>query len=143
MAGSALLMSIKPEYANMIFSGEKTIELRRTRPNCKKGDLVIVYVSSPVKAIQGFFEIEKINWGRPETIWKKFNKRTGVSQEVFQSYFDGVDVAYGIELKKVWKCETELALSGLREKLKLEPPQSFRYLSEEQLGKVFENTQAI
>ena len=32
MPGNAIFMSIRPQYANKIFDGIKTVELRRVRP---------------------------------------------------------------------------------------------------------------
>ena len=46
MANNAILMSIRPQYANMIFDGTKTAELRRVKPKTlESGDLILVYVS--------------------------------------------------------------------------------------------------
>ena len=55
-----VLLSIKPKYADKIFNGTKTVELRRICPKVTEGDLILVYVSSPVKALVGEFEVKKI-----------------------------------------------------------------------------------
>ena len=60
MCKNFLLISIKPEYAQKILDGEKTVELRKTRTRLKPGDIVLVYVSSPQQVIAGFFEVENI-----------------------------------------------------------------------------------
>ena len=60
MIGNALLLSIHPEYAEKIFDGTKRVELRRVRPRLQNGDLVIVYVSSPVKAVCGAFRVDNV-----------------------------------------------------------------------------------
>ena len=38
-----LFLAIKPEFANKILAKEKTIELRKVRPNIKEGDYIIIY----------------------------------------------------------------------------------------------------
>ena len=53
-----VLMSIKPVYAKLIKSGQKTIELRRIAPKVKSGDILVIYESSPVKRVTAFCEIE-------------------------------------------------------------------------------------
>ena len=55
MCKNFLLISIKPEYAQKILDGEKTVELRKTRTRLKPGDIVLVYVSSPQQVIAVFF----------------------------------------------------------------------------------------
>jgi hypothetical protein len=42
MSQRAVLISIKPMYADLIFAGTKTIELRRVCPKVGPGDLVLV-----------------------------------------------------------------------------------------------------
>ena len=46
---NTLLISIHPEYAKKIFEGTKRVELRRIQPKIFEDDLVVVYVTSPVK----------------------------------------------------------------------------------------------
>lgn len=58
---SILLLCIRPEYANKIFDSNKTVELRRVRPRLlNEGDLVLIYVSSPIKAVFGSFKVDSI-----------------------------------------------------------------------------------
>jgi len=56
--GHVLLLSIQPKYANLIFEGKKTTELRRVRPRVNQGDFVLIYVSSPDKVLLGSCEVE-------------------------------------------------------------------------------------
>ncbi|MEM9926802.1 MAG: ASCH domain-containing protein, partial [Cyanobacteria bacterium P01_D01_bin.50] len=42
MPANILLLSIKPEYASKIFSGQKTVELRRVRTRLTIDDIVLV-----------------------------------------------------------------------------------------------------
>src|SRR5258708_10947703 len=67
----AFLISIRPRFAEMIFSGSKTVELRRVCPKVSIGDLALVYVSSPAMELRGSFEVGKILTGSPTALWKK------------------------------------------------------------------------
>ena len=42
MPNNILLLSIKPEYADKILAGKKTVELRRVRTRLEAGDLALL-----------------------------------------------------------------------------------------------------
>ena len=51
----AFLLSIKPKYRRAILGGKK-FELRRlVGPRVERGDPIVPYFSSPVKAVMGAF----------------------------------------------------------------------------------------
>ncbi len=130
MSVHSLLLSIRPKYAEQIFNGEKTVELRRVKPKISNGDTVLVYVSSPTKALLGAFEVDKVIESSPEHLWSKVSSIAGVTEEEFVSYYNGTEKAYGIFIKKSWHLEAPLALSNLKEKWEnFHPPQSYRYIS--------------
>ena len=126
MNPTALLLSIKPPYADAIFSGAKTIELRRVKPRVGCGDLVMVYVSSPRCSLEGAFEVAEVIELSPAALWRKYSRETGIARESFNSYFEGCEIAYGIRIKKAWKL-TPVSLARLRAS-KLRPPQSYQYV---------------
>lgn len=120
-----VLLSIKPEYAEKIFSGEKKFEFRK----CKfKKDIstVVVYVSSPVKRIIGEFEVEEILQGSPRFLWQKTEGRGGISKDSFFKYFSGKENGIAIKIGKTEKYAK--ALNPYETEQKFCPPQSFRYL---------------
>jgi predicted transcriptional regulator len=89
MSNRAVLMSIKPKYADLIFAGTKTIELRRSCPKIGRGDLVLIYVSIPRMALVGGFEVAGIVSAEPLTLCKKWQAQSGVEKETFLHYFQG------------------------------------------------------
>jgi len=80
MSQRAVLMSIKPKVADLIFAGTKTIELRRVCSKVGSGDLDLVYVSSPKMALVGGFEVAGIVTGEPFTFCKKWQAHPGVEK---------------------------------------------------------------
>ena len=46
-----LIISVKPRFADPILTGEKTYELRRIKPNIKKDDRILLYVTAPRKEL--------------------------------------------------------------------------------------------
>lgn len=129
MSDRAVLMSIKPRYADMIFAGTKTIELRRVCPKIGPGDLVLVYVSGPRMALVGGFVVEGVVSDTPDELSRRHLKHTGLTQEAFQSYFEGTAQAYGILIGHTWQMEQATELATLRRrKGGFQPPQSYRYV---------------
>jgi predicted transcriptional regulator len=56
----AILLSIKPEWAEKIYNGEKTIEWRKSRPRIDRNNChtrVYIYETAPVKRITGYFTL--------------------------------------------------------------------------------------
>jgi predicted transcriptional regulator len=130
MARKTLLISIKPRYAAMIFSGAKTVELRRKEPRVGPGDRMIVYVSSPTMEVTGECTVTEIEKAAPDKLWKRVRDKAGVTKQEFDDYFDGADQAIAIHLRKPKIFETPVGLGALRKALSIHPPQSFRYLQE-------------
>ena len=135
MPAQALLLSIRPRFADMIFAGTKTVELRRTRPRVGKGDLVLVYVSAPVKSLVGAFLVATVIETTPGALWKRAGRRAGVTKVEFDAYFIGATNAFGIELCCQWKLEEPAPLATLRNRRRgFHPPQVYRYLSQKDLA---------
>ena len=131
-----LLLSIRPEYANKIFDRTKTVELRRIRPRLlNEGDRVVVYVSSPQQAVVGSFKVDNIVEKPVTELWEEVEKIAGISHEEFYDYYQGVKLGVGIFLKDIHRFSQPVELHRLRNKLpNLKPPQSFRYLTDNQFN---------
>lgn len=98
-----VLISIRPTYANTIFSGQKTVELRRRIPPLKPGQRLWIYVTKPVGAVLGVAEIERIVEGSPEAVWKSCGSRSGIERTEFDKYFAGAEKAHGLVLSNIRK----------------------------------------
>ena len=120
-----VLLSIKPEFAEMIFAGTKKFEFRRSvfkNPDVKT---VVVYASSPVQKVIGEFEIETIIKDELEALWQQTCEYAGISKDFFFSYFSNKACGYAIQIKTTKKYERALCL---RNDFNATPPQSFMYL---------------
>ncbi|MFB2920139.1 MULTISPECIES: ASCH domain-containing protein [Aerosakkonema] len=147
MQENILLLSIRPEYAQKIIDGTKTVELRRVRTRLKAGDLVLLYISSPEKALVGSFEVERViefknSRKALNNFWNEVKNNAGIEKQKFDRYYQGASVAVGIFIKKLEIFPRPLELERLRRKLpNLKPPQSYRYLKENELEAVKRLTQ--
>ncbi len=134
-----LLISIKPEYANQIFSGHKTIELRRVRTKLKSEDLVIVYVTSPQKALVGLFEVEKVTIEENlkqefKNFWRLIKNKACINYKTFKKYYKGASLGVAIFIKNPHKFSKPLKLNTLKNEVdnfNFYPPQNYHYLSNE------------
>jgi predicted transcriptional regulator len=125
-----LFISIKPEYANKIISKQKTIELRKNRPNVKKGDYVLIYATVPVKAVIGFGKIKNIIETSPDNMWKENSDKLGIKKEAFDKYYTDTNRAIGIEISSICKFEFGFLLTKIKElHPSFSPPQTYRYIS--------------
>ena len=129
-----LLISIKPKFAEKIFSGVKKVELRRVRPKLLPGDVVAVYVSSPIKQLQGSFIVEKIIEKPVNELWGDVQFDAGITREEFDQYFLGADHGFGIYIDKYFSICSPVGLDELKKQISgFTPPQSYRYLSQTEL----------
>lgn len=120
-----VLLSIKPEFAEMIFAGTKRFEFRRTvfkNPDIKT---VVVYASSPVQKVIGEFEVEEIISAQLHALWKQTKKYAGINEKYFFDYFSDKEKGYAIKIKQPIKYKKALCL---RKDFNANPPQSFLYL---------------
>lgn len=136
MPENILILSIKPKYAEMILSGKKKVELRRVRTRLKNGDLVLVYVTSPTKALVATFEVDNIIQNEiqatPKDIndfWKIIKNIAGISCNEYNKYYHTASTIVAIFIKNVNKLHHPIELETLRTKIpRFHPPQCYRYL---------------
>ncbi len=63
-----VFMSFKPLYARKIIDGVKDCEIRTYFGEIGSGDIVVVYASTPVKAVLGEFIVEDVAVGKFESV---------------------------------------------------------------------------
>ena len=125
-----LLLSLKPIYAEWVFSGLKTAELRRRIAREVEGRDVLIYVSSPEQKLRGGFRVDKVWQGTPEMVWREVKHLAKVDEATFESYYRGRSTAFALSIADVWEYKHPLALDNLRRKFpNFVVPQSWRYLT--------------
>jgi predicted transcriptional regulator len=92
------IISIRPNYAKSIVAGTKTVELRRRIPPLDIGARLWIYATRPVAAVIAYVMVDNFFKGSPDTAWKNYSDRAGISREDFDHYFDGAAEAVVIEL---------------------------------------------
>lgn len=121
---STILMSIKPEYVNKIFSGSKKYEYRKIK--CKNNpNKIIVYSSYPIKKVIGELIIEEILYDNKEIIWKKTNEYGGIDKKKYDEYFKNKEYAIAYKIKEYIKYDVP---KELKEFNISQAPQSYIYI---------------
>ncbi|WP_413892955.1 ASCH domain-containing protein [Candidatus Skiveiella danica] len=132
--GRAVLLSIKPKYADLILAGSKTVELRRSWPSNDIG-VMIIYSSAPVQRLTGVALIREIRECDFDTLWKVSQAHGGgVTYEDLQEYIGSKKLAYGVMLGRVLPAEIPVDPNNLFPNFT--PPQGFFYLSPQDYRRV-------
>lgn len=126
-------MSINPIFADRILDGSKQVEFRKTR-FASKVSHVLIYATTPVQQIVGYFSVDSIIEGAPADLWEEFNHVSGTDSGFYFSYFDSSNVAIGIKVREVCALDSPISLEVVG--LEGPPPQSFRYVPESIFEKV-------
>lgn len=119
------LLPIKPQFVQRILAGSKKVEFRR-RFASKGVEHIVIYASSPVKRVVGFFRVGARVTHRPEQIWKRYAAVGGISHAEFTAYYRGTDEAIAIEVVDLFILRSPASLRELR--LADRPPQNFCYV---------------
>ncbi len=119
------LMSIKPEFAFRLLSGEKQVEFRR-RAASRNITHIVVYATRPVGAVVGVLEIDGLTQATPRELWKAYAEVGGIGKDDFFDYFSGTQEGVAYRVKKAWSCvkARKLGKAGLP----AVPPQAVQYL---------------
>ena len=121
-----VLLSIKPEFAKLIFDGTKKFEFRKTIFKNSNIKTIIVYASSPMQKVIGEFEIEFILSDKLDNLWNETKRYAGINEDYFYQYFAEKERGFAIKIKNTKKYERALCL---KKDFNLTPPQSFLYLN--------------
>lgn len=120
-----VLLSIKPEYVDKIFSGEKKYEFRRVIFKDPGVKTIIVYASSPIQKVVGELSIEHIIFDRVNSLWQTTSQQAGISEENFYQYFKDRAFGYAIKIERTKKYHSPLSI---QDHFGIVPPQSFVYV---------------
>lgn len=128
------LISLHPEHAAKILSGEKKLEFRRTWASSPVEELVI-YVTAPVQRIVAIVKVKQIHRGSRSALWNLAKRLGGgLSRQALFDYFDGKAFGYAVELGEVLRFPKLLDpaqfIAGFH------PPQSFCYIGDETTKKL-------
>lgn len=120
----AILLSINPDHVNSILSGSKKFEYRTKIPK-NKIDKILIYSTSPIKKIVAESKVTNILCLRPNDLWNKTKKFSGIDKSFFDKYFKNRNLSFAFELEKIKIFEKPKTLAHYGIKI---APQSFCYI---------------
>ena len=129
---SIAVLSIRPEYVKLILSGRKRVEFRRTGFS-RSVSHIVVYSTSPERRLVGYFEVEKVTRGTPESLWDDHNGHSGISRDRLFDYFGGLNKVTAITIGLFHRFRQKVTLEDLGIEV---PPRSFRYLDRGMLSRL-------
>lgn len=126
-----VLISIHPEYVDLIFAGKKRIEFRKCNiPSVPR--TFLVYATSPVSQIVGYFVSEFVEKATPNELWSRYANIGGISREKYFSYYKDKKVAIGIHVSTHYEFHNKINPKDVG----LLPPQSFQYITQEKFNEI-------
>jgi len=122
-----VILSIRPTFCKMIFSGQKKYEYRKRVFTRSDVDKVYVYATKPICRIVGYFTIDEVIEDIKTNIWEKTHIGGGISKEYFDVYFKNSDTAYAIKIGQVVKLDTPIDPKSVIKDF--HAPQNFMYVN--------------
>jgi predicted transcriptional regulator len=119
-----ILISINPEYVDLILSRVKKYEYRKS---VAKEDIksILVYCTYPRMKVVAEVEIKDIISDTPENLWERTKSAGGVDKKFFDEYFKNRKTAHAYVLGKILKFAEPKDLADFGCKF---APQSFVYI---------------
>lgn len=130
---SIALLAVQPRFANKLMDGTKHVEFRKGR---FKGDIsvVVVYSSSPIRRIIGFFSVLGVVEGSPKELWELFSSLGGITEEDYWAYYGEAPNAVAIVVQSVNRLPNPVPLEVVKQNSRA--PQSFEYLRVSQFARL-------
>ena len=120
-----VLLSIRPEFANKIFGGNKNFEYRKVIFRRREITTVVVYASAPIRRVIGEFKVAGIHESSPKALWGLTSDFSGISEDQYWKYFRGRTRAYAIEIGERLLYPSP---RSIEDEYGVRPPQSFLYV---------------
>ena len=124
------IISVKPRYAELILSGEKTVELRNRVVRMEPGTVIWIYATKPVGGIVALAELDLVVHDTPAEIWVRYGREICIDRAHFDSYINNRESVSALILSSVRKLKHSVTLDWIRRSTgNFQPPQFYSRLS--------------
>lgn len=124
----ALVLSLKPRFAEAILDGTKTVEVRRVMPRITVPTLALLYASGSVRALVGTCVVRSVARYPADELWQLHGADTALSRTEFDTYLHGRDCGVALLLERPEPLAAPVPLHTLRQAHGFRPPQSLAYV---------------
>ena len=140
-----ILLSIKPQFAELILSGRKSVELRKLFSTDAAGKKMFLYSTKPRQIIIGAVDIIDVKIQPVNEILEELLDKCCINHLQLKEYFGLNKNGYVIHLQNPVRFNTKITLKEMRI-MQLSPPQSYMFIDEssdihETLKKLLEDNQ--
>ena len=124
------IMSLKPQYVELILSGAKTAELRNRIVRMEPGTVIWIYATRPVGGIVALAELDLVVHDTPAEIWDRYGREICIDRDHFNSYINNRESVSALILSSVRKLKHSVTLDWIRRSIgNFQPPQFYSRLS--------------
>ena len=120
-----LVLSIKPEFAEAIFSGDKTVEYRKQKPRENTTGIYIHVCGEDPLYAQGYAGYSGCTHGEPRVVWGVTKNQGAIAEEEFFAYFGEAKEAHALRLFGAMRLAKPIPLANLGLS---RPPRSLAYV---------------
>ncbi|WP_419837528.1 ASCH domain-containing protein [Candidatus Poriferisodalis sp.] len=124
----ALVLSLKPRFAEAILNGTKTLELRRVMPRITIPTLALLYATGPARSLVGTCIVHSVIRLPVDELWQRHGTKTALSRPEFDAYLSGRSEGVALFLKQPNRLPAPIPLQALRLADNFRPPQSLAYV---------------
>lgn len=136
-AANPVLISVHPFYAAEIAAGRKQVEFRRRWSN-QPTDVLVVYATSPVKAIVAVVEVAEVRRTSCSQLWEICKSLGGaITRARLREYMHGLDQGVALLLGRLVLPKRSISPQEVFGS-NFVPPQSYRYLRAEEVDSLME-----
>jgi len=121
------LLSIRPRYVELIASGKKQYEFRKSLFRNRNIGKVYIYATRPVGRIVGSFRVGTILEDHPQRLWEQLKDVSGLTEDEFFEYFGQRDRGFAIKIESLDRMAEPIDPRALD--ADFVAPQSFCYLA--------------
>lgn len=108
------ILSIKPEFADRIFTGTKKYEFRRKAPRADAAFRLLIYATAPRRALVGEIVVDEIVTDTPKRLWTRTRDAAGIDEARFLEYFHGLEKANALKISHAQAYDESVNLSELK-----------------------------
>ena len=124
------ILSLKPQYVELILSGKKTVELRNRIVRMEPGTVIWIYATKPVGGIVALAELDSVVHDTPAEIWVQYGREICIDRAHFDSYINNRESVSALILSSVRKLKHSVTLDWIRRSTgNFQPPQFYSRLS--------------
>lgn len=129
--GGVALLPIKPQFAGAILAGTKRVEFRKAHFR-REVTHVVIYASTPVQRVVGWFRVDVVDAGTPSELWLRHKQHAGITPDAYRAYYGDRTSAVAIGVAEVTVLREPILLATLG----VSAPQSYCYLTSEQVRRL-------